>query len=230
MVGIIHMPTLNENIAEIAGALIGDGCISRYKTKEGRIRIFLLLSGHSANDLPYYRNTIMPIFKKEFGVNGRLYLRKDTKAILYWIGNKEVIAYFVKLGLPVGKKSSSIRIPAVIHRDPVLLKACIRGIFNTDGCVYRRYSKKFKGQRTRYMNYAVIQFKMKSKPLLEQIRHTLLKMGYKVNALRKVNAVYVLRITHQHYVKLFMDDFSINHPYHLERFDGIVLSPKAPDS
>ena len=224
------MPTLNENIAEITGMLIGDGCISRYKTSEGRIRTFLLLSGHSTNDIQYYKNTIIPIFKKEFGINGRLYLRKDTKALLYWIGDKEVIAHFIKMGFPVGKKSSNIKIPTPVRCNPALLKACIRGIFNSDGCVYRRYSKKYKNQRTSYMNYAVIQFKMKSKALLKQIRNTLIKMGYKANAIRKVDAVYVLRITHQYYVKLFMDDFSINHPYHLERFNGIVLSPKAPDS
>ena len=99
------MPKLNENIAEMVGVLIGDGCISRYQTKEGRIRTFLLFSGHSQNDV-----------------------------------------------------------------------------------------------------------------------------GYKVNKITKVDEVYVLRITHQEYVRLFMDDFSINHPYHLGRFRDIVLPPKASDS
>ena len=49
------MPIINEELAEMLGALIGDGCISRYQTKEGRIRTFLLYTGHSDNDVDYYR-------------------------------------------------------------------------------------------------------------------------------------------------------------------------------
>lgn len=224
------MPVLNKNTAEMVGVLIGDGCISRYQTKEGRTRTFLLFSGHSENDVSYYKNTIVPIFQKEFGVTGRLYARKDAKTLTYWVGNKEVINYFLNLGIPLGKKSAKIKIPAVIRQDPILLKACIRGIFNTDGCIYRRYSKKCPSQRKKYRNYGVIQFKMKSRDLLNQIRNALVGIGYKTNKITKVDAVYVLRITHQHYVRLFMDDFSINHPYHLGRFNMIVLPPKASDS
>ena len=105
------MPTINEELAEMMGALIGDGCISRYKTREGRVRTFLLYSGHSDNDADYYEEIVNPVFEKKFGRRGRLYRRKDSKSLLLWVGNKKAIAFFLGLGFPLGRKPKNLKNP-----------------------------------------------------------------------------------------------------------------------
>jgi len=220
------MLTINEELAEMMGALIGDGCISRYKTKDGRVRTFLLYSGHSDNDVYYYEKIVNPTFEKEFGTGGRLYKRKNTKSLLFWVGNEKAIAFFLGLGFPLGKKSKNLRVMPSISKDTTLMKACIRGIFNTDGSIYRRYSKKYSGHSKVYANYAVIQFKMKSKILLQQLRNFFKGINFNPNRISKVNDVYVLRLTSQNDIHRFMFEFSINHPHHIKRYQSICYCQK----
>lgn len=167
-----------------------------------------------------------PIFQKEFGKSGRLYKRKNTKCLLFWVGNKKAIDFFIRLGFPIGKKSKNLKVMPLINGDTNLMKACIRGIFNTDGSIYRRYSRKYPGHSKVYANYAVIQFKMKSSVLLEQVRSLFRSMNFKPNKISKVNDVHVLRLTSQGDIHRFMSGFSINHSHHIKRYQSICYCQK----
>ena len=214
---------MNEDIAELFGALLGDGCLSKYWSKsDKRYRHVVAFTGHWKKDSQYYKNVIQPIVKQNFGVNGYLYHRKDDDTIRYFITSKKVSFFLNHLGMPFGRKYDKITIPECIRIDLTLSKACMSGIFNTDGSVYRRYGKKYSNHPKHYKKYAVVQFKMKNKDIISFIKSSLETMGLKVTKIcREGEDYWVLRITSQNHIDKFFDELNIRHDHHKRRFEEI---------
>ena len=212
---------LNEDLAEVIGAFIGDGCLSDFNDR-GRKRTLVMFTGNWKNDEQYYRKKIAPTILKEFDCDRKLYHRKDDNTIRYTLSAHRVVTFFKELGLPVGLKADRIEIPEKILADEKLTLACIRGIFNTDGSVYSRYSKKYKGHARVYRNYAVIQFKMVNHKVIHRIKCVLEEYCIKVNNITKVLNCSVIRITDQTSIKKFISLVGFTHPYHEKRYLDIA--------
>lgn len=212
---------LNEDIAEVIGAFIGDGCISTYK-ENGRERTVVLFTGHWKNDRAYYLTKLVPIIRKKFGGFRKTYHRIDDNTIRYVLCDKKIIRFFKKMGMPIGEKENLIRVPIEISSNKRCTKACIRGIFNTDGSVYSRYSKQYTGHARLYRSYAVVQFKMKSNEVILWIKKQLEDLGIKVNRTTKVLNCNIIRITDQDSVKKFFGEIGFTHPYHKKRYMEII--------
>lgn len=210
------MATMNMELAEMTGAMIGDGCLSvindRYRKRKTKVA---LLTGHIKNDYIYYKRIIQPIVKKEFNVNGHLKKRERYNCVCLVMG-KSVFEFFEELGFPVGKKLE-LDFPKVILENQNFAKACVRGIFNTDGTIYRRYSKKYKGH-TRIYDYLVIQFKLKSKEVIQRIKFILDWLGIASNRIINDADYYTLRITRQEEIKRFMNLIKPTNKYHVKRY------------
>jgi hypothetical protein len=97
------------------------------------------------------------------------------------------------LEFPVGKKFNLI-IPSEILASNSFAIACIRGIFDTDGCVYSRYKKRYDLHKRIYC-YAVIQFKMNSITVLNQVKQVFLNNDINSNKIIRESRAYVLGIT-----------------------------------
>lgn len=223
---------INEDVSELIGVIIGDGCISKYKPKDRAERTVLLITGNWETDRKYYEQTLMKSFKENFQYDANLYHRKDDNTARLWVYDKSVVSFFIQIGLKVGPKKD-ITIPKKIFQKKRNLISCIRGIFNTDGSVYSRYSKKYKRHAKKYTNYAVTEFKSKSKKLIKQIKNSLQKIGIKTTVISKPKgkSTSVVRITSQKNVKKFFT--SINpRKYHWERYKKIINPslPKASDN
>ncbi|MEW6035396.1 MAG: LAGLIDADG family homing endonuclease [Candidatus Micrarchaeota archaeon] len=212
---------LNEDLAEVIGAFIGDGCISSYYEGERR-RSVVLFTGNWKNDRVYYRKTIVPAIRKEFGGKRIIYHRKDDNSLRYVLCDRTIISFFLKSGMPVGVKGNKLKVPIEIRKSERLAKACIRGIFNTDGSIYRRYSKKYSNHSACYRNYAVIQFKMESRSIIRWIKTSLETHGIRVNRIIKTSNCRVIRITNQDGVRRFYKDIGFTHPYHERRYRKIT--------
>lgn len=207
---------MNEKLAEFYGALLGDGCLSQYFTKcDQRTRYCVQLTGH-VHDLEYYETVLQPTIRNTFGISGTIRSRRGTQAIIFNILNKSAFAFFHDLGMPIGKKHE-LAIPAAILQNPQFTAACVRGIFNTDGSVYRRYSKQYAGH-TKVYAYQVIQFKMNTRVLLQQLSDYLQSNGIRVNRIIRDRASSVLRVTHQPSMHAFMTLIQTPHRYHRERY------------
>jgi hypothetical protein len=118
--------------------------------------------------------------------------------------------------LPVGKKYIGLKIPEVIMENPQLATACLRGILDTEGCIYRRYSKKYARHPKEY-NYLVIQLKMKTKKVVMQISEILTMAGISHNRLIQNGGCFVLRITSQRSVTKFIKTIGFRNPKNLNR-------------
>jgi len=214
------MLVLDEDFAEVIGALIGDGCLCKFLSKsEGDIwRYVVLFTGSWNNDHEYYEEWIRPIIYKKFGITGYIYHRKDDDTVRYFIQSERVVKFFHEFGLPLGAKGENLEIPSQILADDELAKACIRGIFNTDGCIYRRYGKRYSNHAKHYGGYAVIQFKMKSRHLIEEIKAILDRSGIHTTKIGEDKGCWVCRITTQEHIDLFMRLFRITHFHHVQRY------------
>jgi len=208
---------INESLAEFYGAMIGDGCLSRYYPSDRNAPIEVVqLSGHLINDIHYYENKILQILIKEFGTRGRLQKREKYNSVLYWVTNKLAFSFFEDLGFPVGKKIR-LNIPRGILADNKKAIACVKGIFNTDGAVYRRYSKRYKNH-ARFYNYLVIQFKLNSQRITKQVKKILNNNNIRTNKISRDKKCYVLRITNQEDIHKFMQIIRTSNKYHIERY------------
>lgn len=209
---------ISEGLAEIYGAMLGDGCLSQYFSNyDKRERYCLLLTGHT-HDEPYYKNTIRPIFIKEFGTKGSIRFRKNENTVMFVTYIKKIFTFFEKLGFPVGKKYIYLRIPEIIFSKDKLAVACIRGIFDTDGSVYRRYSKQYKNHAKFYNNYQVIQFKLIGPKIIEQIKNILNRINIKTTKIGRYKNSFVLRITDQKEIHKFMNLIKPSNNWHIERY------------
>src|SRR3990170_1793939 len=125
---------IGEELAEESGWHIGDGSMNYYKN-QGRMKGLYQLRGHIEDDKPHYLQRIKPIFKNLYGVDISLREMPSTRVFGFQIWNDELVKFKQKLGLGIGPKLN-VRIPDIFLSNNKLKIAVIRGIFDTDGCVY----------------------------------------------------------------------------------------------
>src|SRR3989338_2090915 len=126
---------LNREICELIGAFIGDGYLGIYGRKKNQYVIGI--SGDKKLDEDYLKNYLKPLIKRNFPfTNPKLRYREDENTLMLRMYSKELFGLFTKLGFKPGKKSNIVKIPKEITINEEFMKATIRGIFDTDGCVF----------------------------------------------------------------------------------------------
>ncbi len=208
---------LNEELSEFTGALIGDGCLSKYYSNN-RERYEIAFTG-SIKEYEYYKKFLQPTLQKNFGTKGRLFTRKNSTR--FHIVNKKVFEFFSTLGIPTGKKGTQLKIPEKLLKKEKNAKATIRGIMNTDGSVYRRYKKKY-NKHPKVYKHLVIQLKLISKKVVKQVKEQLEKQGIKCTKITKIKNpphknAFVLRITNQIEIKKYLKKIGFSNKYYNKR-------------
>lgn len=156
--------TLNKEICEFIGAYIGDGYLAHYRNRQYIIGI----SGDKTLDEDYLKNYLLPLIKRNFpATKPKLYYRNDENTLMLRIYSKELYGVFIGLGFDVGKKSRNIRIPDEILKNELFMNATLRGIFDSDGCV-------FLDKRNAYKKpYPRITLQLSSPKLIDQLEEYL---------------------------------------------------------
>src|SRR3989344_1185583 len=121
----ILKPRLSENLAELTGILLGDGGITF-----NQLQITLdktrdkLYAGHVAS-----------LIYKIFSEYPKIYFR-DTVCVITLSGI-EYVELFVRIGLKTGNKvRQQVRVPNWVNRYKKWKDATLRGLVDTDGCIY----------------------------------------------------------------------------------------------
>lgn len=214
------MVELNEEIGEFIGAFIGafigDGYMSNLRKKKN---IYVVgISGNQILDENYLKNRLLPIVKKHFpNTNPRLFYRKDENTLVLLIYSRELCDYLISLGFSFGPKSRTVTIPSMIVQSEILMNATIRGIFDTDGCVFLDKRKEYNKP------YPRITIKIASIPLIEQLE-TYLSKNFslyvdKRNRDRKRNT---LEIYGHQQLERFLKQIGFSNKRHLSKTDAPV--------
>jgi DNA-binding transcriptional regulator WhiA len=126
----ITVPDVNTvEFAEFFGTMLGDGCV--YSNLSG-----IVISGDSILDREYFEKYLMPLIKNLFGICPRIYYHKNQQSIRIVLYSKEIAKFFAILSFPVGPKKKKLFFLPKFFQEAKLMKACLRGYFDTDGTIY----------------------------------------------------------------------------------------------
>lgn len=149
---------ISPKLSEFVGIMLGDGHISKVN--------YQITISCGIVDGSYITNYIPQLIKKLFSKD--VSFRQIAKGgIDCKFNSKKVCEYLAsKMGV-VSPKTNCI-IPGSFFKDHNLLRACVRGLFDTDGGLHRHHK-----------NSAQLQFTNKSYSLIQSLRNALIQLGFK---------------------------------------------------
>ncbi len=192
----IKKPKLDKKLAELVGVMLGDGSI--YLNKEcGAYQIRITLNINKERD--YVEEHLVPIFKNLFDINCRVVERPDRGVICISVDSKELVDFFANIGLwHKGRKSSNV--PSWIKNNKSFSAACLRGLIDTDGSIYRLSRKDPDSKR--------ISFKNANVKLLKDFRDMAIGLGFHPSKITHGN----IFITRKKDIVKYMDEIGFSNP------------------
>lgn len=150
----IKKPRKDTDLAEFIGIMLGDGGIA---SKSKQVQITL----NNKDDKEYIK-FICEIIKKLFNRVPSISKYSNCLASKIVISSMDLIDYLIELGLKRGNKiEQQVNIPDWIKQNKLYSIACIRGLVDTDGCIFN-HSYRVNGK---VYNYKKLSFTSYSKPL-----------------------------------------------------------------
>jgi len=117
----------DTSLAELLGICLGDGDLERH---------WIAIFGDKSKDTTYLRRHVIPLIRRAIHLNPKFRTTRPDEnfVILYSTSAARALN---KLGLPYGDKiKNHACIPDWVFRRRKMLEACVRGLFDTDGCIY----------------------------------------------------------------------------------------------
>lgn len=190
----VAFPDKSELTAELIGIMLGDGHISK---KNGQLYVCV----NSETDLEY-SHLIKDLFFKLTGNNASSHTRTDQKAIDVFFTSVEFVRHMETLGLTSNNKvKQQVGIPDWIKEKREWSYPCIRGLFDTDGSLYRL---KFGHQ---------LELTNRSLALLNDTRDLLLNNGFHPSKISGFN----LYITRRNDLHRYFTEIGSSNPKHLNK-------------
>ncbi len=123
----IKFPRRSEELAELLGIFMGDGHVGEYQSS---------VTTNSETDIAHAL-FVQRLIRKLFAVPVRLRFRSKVSACELVTSSKEVCRFLQEQGMSSGNKvRDGVEIPPWIQENERYAKAFVRGLFDTDGCVY----------------------------------------------------------------------------------------------
>jgi DNA-binding CsgD family transcriptional regulator len=155
------LKSINNELSELLGILSGDGHISKTNYE-------VSVSGNLREGKDYMTKHVKGLFEKLFWCHVRIYEYRPNNNIKCIVNSKMLVEFLNKIyGLPIGKKKNRLHIPTQIMHNKSHIKNYLRGLFDTDGSVYKRRKKDL-----------VISIIARDKVFLEEVKNGLITLGY----------------------------------------------------
>lgn len=203
----IKIPTENESLAEIVGAILGDGHIMFHK--EGKkIGVYQInITGHKELDKDYHLNYLKNKFENLFKVSPKEVLVPKKLGRHLVIYSRELVNFFINMGLKSGSKiKNQTTIPSWVFQKESYLKACLRGLIDTDGCIHR--------MSQRDSNLIRINFTNHNKTLLEDTYKGFIILGYHPSKIIRNRVFY---ISQQNEITKYLKEIGFSNNKHKDR-------------
>ncbi len=161
----VSLPSCCTELAEFVGIVLGDGGVQKRQ---------IVITLHKEDDKAY-ANYVEQLIGRLFKVKPSLVTRRGKNAVDIILSRVAVVQFLQKKGINVGDKVlRQVDVPKWIRGNATFESACIRGLFDTDGCFYiDRHSIKGKV----YLNCGM-NFTNRSLPLLAFFKQILIERGY----------------------------------------------------
>ena len=183
--GVTFPSTKDHLLAELKGAMIGDGNLNNHK-RPSSTTYRMVLSGHKIDDFCYYKIHVQEMFEKLFSVTPKtLFLKKNE--IRLCIYSKAIFHFLRDQGLPIGNKNYAKGFPLNILSASIRSKSnFLRGILDTDGTITFKAKDKSKLHK-----YPVIRISFRNPQFIRDL----------VNILKSFNFFYHARYNDKVYHK-----------------------------
>ncbi len=210
----------SELLAEETGWHLGDGSMNYYLGKG-----LYQLRGHIKDDSDHYVQRIKPAYQELFNLNVNLRKMPSTGVYGFQVWAKDLVQFKnQKLGLPLGKKVE-FQIPGFI-KNSTLLKAFVRGYFDTDGCLYL---EKKNGKLYPRLEMASISGKF-----MAQLNESLLNLGFKGSFYvekrehKGWNDIHKVILRGDAMLNKWFSEIKPQNPKHIQKFENYNRNKNGP--
>jgi len=211
---------IDEDLAELFGIHIGDGCISENKRYSE-----YYLGGDLIEEKEYHDNWVGPLFNKKIMnplFNKNVIYKEHPKVGVYGfhVFDKKLVNFFRDFDICIGSKIN-VRIPNYILKDKKLLKRFIRGLFDTDGTIY--FDKNYSAKNP-INNRPIIRLGTVSKKLFDDVLVSLKKLGLKpriknpYKGKKDKNLVYSLLLSRKEDINFFINEIGFKNSKHYTKW------------
>lgn len=141
----ITKPVNSRKLAEFMGIMAGDGHLSHYQA---------IVTTNSRDDFEY-AIFVQKMFKNLFCIFASLKKKPGENTLNVVASSKNMVYFIHKRGMPIGNKiKKSISVPKWIFRNISYQQAFIRGLLDTDGCVFLD-THKINGKKYKHLGLAI---------------------------------------------------------------------------
>lgn len=179
----------SSELAEFIGILLGDGHLTP-------TQVTITLGKKDE-----YVGRVIRLVEKLFKVKPKCITSIRGDNVIYF-GSTAAARWLISMGLVFNKVKAQVDIPSWCFSNKKIMRAVIRGLFDTDGSVYKL---RFGTQ---------ISFCNRSRPLLKSVRLMLFKLGFRPSEISGYN-VYLTRRSDLH---RFMKEIGFGNKKHSKRF------------
>ena len=200
-----NMPGESEELAELVGIILGDGGISDYQVK-------ISLNRELEEN---YLQFVASLIRRLLGERPRRHHRNTLEKVDdICISGVRLVEFLQKLGLKKGNKvAKQVGVPWWIWKKIEFASACLRGLIDTDGCVFLHSHVTHK---VRCLNLGMC-FSNHSQPLLDFVNSSLTRLGY--TARRGGHNVFLYR---EKEVLKYANEIGFSNKHHIKRLSQFI--------
>ncbi len=192
----VTLPKKSKTLAEFVGICLGDGCASKYQTSVS------LNATADALYIPYVTTLATKLFP---GATVTHVKRVKHNVVDIRINSRSVASFMKSMGIV----SHAKYVPSWIVDNPTYVKACIKGLFDTEGSIsFKAYNHR-KGTSI----YKQLNFRNVNLNLMTFVRDSLLRMGFKPTMTLKKS----LYLSNHASIELYRKTMTFGNPKLLER-------------
>ncbi|MDO8592656.1 MAG: LAGLIDADG family homing endonuclease [bacterium] len=198
----IKKSSKSEKLAEFFGIMFGDGHLSNYQAS---------VTTSSETDKEHALHT-KKLIQELFNIKPSFKIRKQENVVIVVASSRNLVKFLNKNGMPIGNKiENKLTAPDWIKNNSLYRKAFIRGLFDTDGCVYldtHRINKKtYKHLGLTITSYA--------DNLILDIIDFLRSLGFSPTNRKTQKSVFLRR---QQEIVRYFKEIGTNNPKHYNRY------------
>ncbi len=201
----ISHPKPSKSLAELTGILIGDGGITSHQ-----VSVYV----NSVTDIQY-GEYIAKLIQQLFGVQPSIRYRRNRNCMIIAVSSVRMVECLKSLGLSQGNKlKQGLDIPKWVLQKPAYIKACLRGIFDTDGCIFQE-THRINNKKYSYPRIAIVS----ASPTL---RKTIFKCFSSLGFKPKIRGNRSVNLEKLEDIKRYFTIVGTSNPKHLARFESFV--------
>ena len=197
----IRKPRRSSKLAEFVGIMIGDGGITKRQ-------VTVTLNCITDREYVYFVSNLV---KELFGVEPALYKRRRESTMNIVVSRTKLSLFCKSIGLKVGNKlAQNLDIPVWVKGNKKFSKACIRGLVDTDGCVFEECHN-IRNQRYCYPRISLVSAS-------QQLRYSVFKILKQLDFSPVIRNSRSVQLENYKEIRRYFRIIGTSNPKHQKRF------------